>query len=515
MNVTFEILLGDLVRWRPSVESGGASLSRGFRYSLPAQGQILGASDVLYIAKGSEVVGLVDCLDGCSLPISLLCVGFPPESASLDVLGGAVVVLDTDESAYGAVVRECADLFASYAEGLSRVSDLVSRGRPLADVVKSCSEVFGRPLLLWSLAKDGILCSDPADPLGFALMKSPSVSSSLREGAMKKSCCVLDLREAESAFGGSSLLCQRICLKDDVVAVLVAEHVAGLQESRDRALLAAVARPVQSCFEYGLTSNFVSPNGLVNQIELLLGNTTTSWQMLESVLSEYGWGLLDEYLCMAVGSGSDVSLGINVTASMVSSSGALSNIVCVPQGRRLIFVANLSKARLERGEMISLVEEVCRKRYPDSKLGASLPFSELQDLHYYGIQANKALELGCLLNPEREVNLFEDHYVDFLAQCCLESVSAASLFPAGFNRLKNYERAHGRGAGLEAFLNGYIDNDFQMKATVSAEHYSRTTAFSKLRKVKEITGMDLDDHATRVALSVASRAVRLAKISSR
>lgn len=441
--------------------------------------------------------------------------GLSPESASLDVLGGAVVVLDTDESAYGAVVRECADLFASYAEGLSRVSDLVSRGRPLADVVKSCSEVFGRPLLLWSLAKDGILCSDPADPLGFALMKSSSVSSSLREGAMKKSCCVLDLREAESAFGGSSLLCQRICLKDDVVAVLVAEHVAGLQESRDRALLAAVARPVQSCFEYGLTSNFVSPNGLVNQIELLLGNTTTSWQMLESVLSEYGWGLLDEYLCMAVGSGSDVSLGINVTASMVSSSGALSNIVCVPQGRRLIFVANLSKARLERGEMISLVEEVCRKRYPDSKLGASLPFSELQDLHYYGIQANKALELGCLLNPEREVNLFEDHYVDFLAQCCLESVSAASLFPAGFNRLKNYERAHGGGAGLEAFLNGYIDNDFQMKATVSAEHYSRTTAFSKLRKVKEITGMDLDDHATRVALSVASRAVRLAKISSR
>lgn len=459
---------------------------------------------------------MVGRLDGCPLPISLLCVGFPPESASLDALGGAVVVLDTDESAYGAVVRKCAELFASYAEGLLRVSDLVSRGRPLTDVVRSCSEVFGRPLLLWSLAKDGVLCSDPADPLGFALMKSPSVSSSLREGAMReKSCCVLDLGEAEQVFSGSSLLCQRICVKDDVVAVLVAEHVAGLQESRDRALLAAVAQPVQSCFEYGLTSNFVSPNGLVNQIELLLGNSTTSWQMLESVLSEYGWGLLDEYLCMAVGSGSDVSLGINTTASMVSSSGALSNIVCVPQGRRLMFVANLSKARLERGEMISLVGEVCRKRYPDSRLGASLPFSELQDLHYYGIQANKALELGCLLNPEREVNLFEDHYVDFLAQCCLESVSAASLFPAGFNRLKNYERAHGGGTGLEAFLNGYIDNDFQMKATVSAEHYSRTTAFSKLRKVKEITGMDLDDHATRIALSVASRAVRLAKISSR
>lgn len=83
MNVTFEILLGDLVRWRPSVERGGASLSRGFRYSLPAQGQVLGASDVLYIAKGSEVVGLVDCLDGCSLPISLLCVGFPPSPPRL------------------------------------------------------------------------------------------------------------------------------------------------------------------------------------------------------------------------------------------------------------------------------------------------------------------------------------------------------------------------------------------------------------------------------------------------
>lgn len=52
-----------------------------------------------------------------------------------------------------------------------------------------------------------------------------------------------------------------------------------------------------------------------------------------------------------------------------------------------------------------------------------------------------------------------------------------------------------------------------MKPTVAAEFCSRTTAFEKLRRIKQISGMDLDDPNTRAALRLATHAIRLSKIS--
>lgn len=513
MGVALDVLLGDLSHWHPDAHVTDRFLSRNIRYCVPVDGQPLNESDLLYVARGSE---LSEVACGGSCCVNMLVVGAPACCDSL-FRDSNVVIIDTDESAYAVVMRECAELLARYAECYLRISELVGRGKPLDEVASMCAGVLGKPLLVWSLTQHAVLHAGDSDPLTFLLARGGSlVSDALRDAAAcAKGCFVLAPEVLGLPEDQPSLLCRCSYIKDDPIAVLITECEVGYKVGRDESVLNVVASFVQDCLKHGSSGNYVLPSGLVNQVESLLNRSVTSWQLLESSLSEYGWNLLDEYLCMVVTPEAEASLNVNYLSNTVASIGEPPSVVCVSRGGELVFVVNLSRARMNRDEAVDYIVRVCLRRHPHCTIGVSLPFSEFQDLFFYGLQAEKALELGRLLKPDDQVNHFEDYYLDFVASCCLETMSATALFPAGYNRLRNYRRARDKGSDLNAFLDHYVENDFQMKKTVSSEYCSRTTAFAKLKRIKEITEMDLDDASVRAALSIAARAVRLSKLRPR
>lgn len=254
------------------------------------------------------------------------------------------------------------------------------------------------------------------------------------------------------------------------------------------------------------------PNALAEQLDQLLHRNITSWQLLEDAIADWGWGLLDEYLCVTA-TAPDSSFINGLAARQPGMECKPPAYVYLPQDEYLVAVVNLTHLGADHEKAARLIAGEIRGVVADARIGASNPFSELQDLYYYGQQAKNALLLSAMLGFGQDLSFFHDRFLDFVAARCLEACPPTTLFPPGYSRLRNHELARGRSGSLLNFLDIYVKNDFQMKPTVAEAFCSRTTAFDKLRRIKEISGMDLDDPNTRAALRIATHAIKLAKAS--
>ncbi len=512
MELSMVMVAGDLAKWHPRTSFSHDACARVLRYACPVlDGAPVGAG-VLFLVKASE---LSQCsLDGAG---NLLVVGTPGQGA-LEAFDGNAIVIDVDEAAYGAVNRECLELFARYDAAYLAAAERAGGSAALPEVVSACSALFGRPLSVWSLVEDKLLCTEDEGPLPFALGgKGAAFSAALQEAAAQARgtapFLLLDQQVPGGLSGCVSVVCALLRVEQRPVAALLAQMHAASSPERDKQVLALAAGLVQRCLRRASDSGALSFDALVEQVRLLMERKLSSWQLLESVIADYGWDLLDEYVCfVVVPSMADASLAA-AFARVFSSSASAAGAVCVPEGNQGIVLANLTRATLNTDQIAELILDTVARRGGTGPVGISTCFSDLQDLYHYVEQAKKAAELGLLLDPGRDFYRFEDYYLDFIAQCCLKSSSATALFPSGYNRLRNYERSSRKGVALEAFVERFIESGFQMKPTVAADHCSRTTAFSKLKKVKEITGMDFEDQRVRTALLVASHAIRLSKAS--
>lgn len=510
MELSMAIVAGDLRKWHPRMSSARNARRRVLRYACPIlDGKLVGA-DALSLVRASE-------LDSCSSEgaASVLVVGTPSQSA-LDALNADAIVLDVDEAAYGAVTRECSELFARYNEAYAIAAERACSGASLSEVTGACSSLFGRQLSVWSLVEGKLLCSSGEGPLPFALAKKDASFSLVLQNAHAHGTGTFSLR-AQQVPGGlagcDSILCMLLSVDKRPIAALLAQADGMSDLGRDEQVLSLAASLVRQCLQRESERGALSFDALVEQVRLLMKRKLSSWQLLESVIADYGWNLLDEYVCFIVVSPmTDTSLAADFARNF-DATAHIAEAVCVPDGSRDIILANLTRATRTTGQIAELVIDTASRHGRTSPVGISSRFSDLQDLYHYVGQAEKAVELGSLLDPGKASYRFEDYYLDFIAQCCLKQTSATALFPSGYNRLRNHERTSRKGAALETFVEHFVDNGFQIKPTMSAEHCSRTTAFAKLKKAKEITGMDFDDQRVRTALLVAIHAIRLSKAS--
>lgn len=290
-------------------------------------------------------------------------------------------------------------------------------------------------------------------------------------------------------------------------------NLADAVERGDEEAMRRAAALLRYCLHDEPTQD-ADPSALAEQLNLLLHRNITSWQLLEDTIADWGWDLLDEYLCVTstIPDGAFRSMLATIQPEATDKAPAQ---VYLPQEEYLVVVVNLTHAKMGYREAASEIAARLHALSKETRVGASNPFSELQDLYYYGQQAKSAVQMSIALSANEDVSIFHDRFLDFVALHLLETCPPTTLFPPGYSRLRNYEHGQARTGSLLHFLDSYIEHDFQMKPTVAAEYCSRTTAFDKLRKIKQITGMDLDDPNTRAALRLATHAIRLSKISPR
>jgi purine catabolism regulator len=134
--------------------------------------------------------------------------------------------------------------------------------------------------------------------------------------------------------------------------------------------------------------------------------------------------------------------------------------------------------------------------------GVSRVHGGLQSFRVGFHEARRALELGCVLVPDRHVTHFADLGLHRLLFALRETDEMQEFYDDMLGRLARYDEE--KGAELVATLDAYLcaHNATEVAARLNLH---RNSLLYRLRRIQEITGLDLDDPETRLALHLACR----------
>ncbi len=140
--------------------------------------------------------------------------------------------------------------------------------------------------------------------------------------------------------------------------------------------------------------------------------------------------------------------------------------------------------------------------FPDSnpRCGIGFPASELASWNETFRQAGQALEMARRLSENRPL-YFPDLSVYRLLLQVEHSPELSDFYQELLGPLLGYES----GDELIKTLDAYFERNGNLKKTANALYIHRNTLLYRLERIKEITGLDLDDPETRLALQLTLR----------
>lgn len=222
-----------------------------------------------------------------------------------------------------------------------------------------------------------------------------------------------------------------------------------------------------------------------------------AWEDLEDrVLASRGWHRTDSYKCAVIshlGGGAE-------TRSLSQISIYLKNhfdqLYVSKSNQQLVVVFNL-EASAAKGSKISekLSPLLNQTNY---SCGLSSTFSDLADLFSHRGQALMALEAGSLLHPDEKIFSFEHYALDILLSGASAHLPRKALLTRKIRLLDDYDKA--KGADLVLTLKTYLRANGNATTSIEKLNIFKTTFYHRLKRIREISGLDLDDYRTRLYL---------------
>ena len=138
------------------------------------------------------------------------------------------------------------------------------------------------------------------------------------------------------------------------------------------------------------------------------------------------------------------------------------------------------------------------------RCGLSQPFEDLYDAGYSFFQAASAYRLGRKPPEEGNLSFFEDHILRQLLEGALCGVPARFFYSEGMARLKAHDQ-NSQVSYVET-LKAFLDRNLSVSRTSEALILHRSSLIDRLNRIVQMTGFDLHDPDTRLALQLILRA---------
>lgn len=204
---------------------------------------------------------------------------------------------------------------------------------------------------------------------------------------------------------------------------------------------------------------------------------------------------------------------LRMPPSPLLGSVSYSQVPAHLEHRRLILFLE-GDAESARPAVARIAEEIVRAvQTPGTRLaaGISRPHAGPESFRLAHDDAVQALELGRTVAPDRRAVHFDDLGIYRLLLSTSE-VELTAFRDEILGPLVTYDRD--KGSALVATLDAYLRS---RNASEAAQHLSlhRNSLLYRLRRIREITGADLDDPETRLSLHLALRASEAARVRHR
>lgn len=118
-------------------------------------------------------------------------------------------------------------------------------------------------------------------------------------------------------------------------------------------------------------------------------------------------------------------------------------------------------------------------------------FSNILDTPNYRFQVEKALELGCVLQPKSMLYQYEDYAVPAILSYAAKEMDSLNYMHPAIYDLEKYDKENN--TEYLATLETYISYMCNTRRTAEKLHIHRNTMLYRINKISELTKCDLDD----------------------
>ena len=309
------------------------------------------------------------------------------------------------------------------------------------------------------------------------------------------------MRSTRSVFavpGSTGLLMKNVFLDERLAGILIAQHAEDVLSARfARFVLNYVATFVEELLRRVGSIDLATPgSSLVKRaLEGAIEGGDAAYGKLRAALTERGHGPESSYLVLRI-SRSFTNEGSTERGYLANRfEMSLPRSYCFEVEDDLFMLVTMNRRMHSRygTDLPEQVPIVARDNL--AKVGMSRTFNDITGLPEALVQAQAAFEQGSLIDPTMWVYRFDDYAFTWLLNRARGDLSLECICHPAIPVLMRYDAAHG--TDLLGTLRMFMESRYNASLTAERLFVARSTLLHRLDRIEQLTGLDLDDSASR------------------
>lgn len=265
---------------------------------------------------------------------------------------------------------------------------------------------------------------------------------------------------------------------------------------------------IQDVFDYG---NFAMGRRSNDEMHKLLASAAKGEEfpadLPKAALEDYGWKNGQVYTAIVLRfyteEGWDSQLESTLPFLAVELEREFENSCAAVSGKEIVMLINQNAPDLKYDKQKFLQEIAGFVRDNVCKAGISPDFEDLAEVSFAVSAARAALALGESLEPYSWYYSFETFRLEYLLSQCARELPLSMLRHPALKILEKYDKENN--SELSLTLKAYLEHNLNMSAAAQKLYIHRTTFCRRMEKIKELTGLDLEDSDVILELSLSYR----------
>lgn len=475
------------------------------RYPVHYQGEGIFRDDRLYVAEAERLPTEPVINTGCSI----ISIGYPPLSYNRNdvemlCLSGGLGI----ESVFQEVL-EVFDMFYGFE---SRINDVVLGSDPFDALGEALFDIFETPIQAMTCF-DKILFTvyDPGRPefreryQQYASSEYVPLEERFIIGADPGFSRIYSRRGAfyctESVpVYGVPVVMYNLYDQDMNYGYVYIEEAYRKIRNSDYRLLEWAGSYIIKLLKKSRSALVKFPDNIHRMITHLITNHFPYKKEYDLILNRRSWGKTDPYLCLCAlceESAGHESILINGAAALTA---AHENQLTVLGDQTVIQIINLKKSNLNTAQIMKHLQPVTANS--PLSIGISERFDNFEDVHIYYRQALSAAQ-NILYQPDVHIGTFGRMLPEILMNKIFRDEEPQYFFTYQLQRLIDYDNA--KNTELIKTLKVYLEQNKSATHTQELLHISRAACIYRIRRIEEISGMNLEDLDTVLYLLILFR----------
>lgn len=464
-------------------------------------------NDCLYILSQEELDGILSDCQAFSAGFlgSFLCIGKPSEMV---VPKNCDILYFSEECSVSVLFNKVQEIMLYFDCWEENIERLTNENAPLKQLAEACLEILDNPLCVATSDFRTLTFAEHAKEENFKMFSDSDVGQFLSDeeiDAFKFDPDYISGIQSDiptmlnNDYFGFRHFYLNIFLSGVYIARVVLCEVERPIRQSDYPLIAVAAYYFKLALQkedYTLTCH---PKGFDNLLyQLLNGIVPENFDAMHSLLLQESWEVADSYFLCVIQMDSQLRKQ-SILPMCHTLENTIKGCIALTRDELILLIVNVTKSGSSQSEIVSKMAYLIRENL--LKAAVSNLFCNLTDLQIYFQQACELLRLGNRFDPTIWCYRFEKYALHLLLLHKIDTLSELrALCPEKLQKLMRYDAEHKR--RYTETLKIYLQHNMSVVQTTKALFMQRATLLYQLKRISEISEMNLNDYDERLYLMI-------------